>query len=381
MGDFSGSLASERKYLGGIAAGDGKFRAITMNKTSILKTGLDLLFYSGLSNAFAAPCRGIGAIFMLHHIHPGADEPGGFAPNAELEVTPEFLAEVIRFAKVSGYDLISLGDAVERLKSGNSGERPFAVFTIDDGYRDNHEHAWPVFRELNCPFTIFISPAITDGVCELWWRGLEALIAGTPHLSVDVGDQHFELDTLSDAQKTHAFDKLYWPVRQLPEQHQRAWIRTICADHGISMDALCRSAAMTWDEVRDIASDPLCTIGAHTINHYAVARLDPADVIAEAEQSRDRIEQELGTRPDFFAYPYGDETSAGPRDFELIRQAGFTAAVTTRKGMMFPEHKDHLTALPRVSLNGGYQKLRYVDVLLSGTAFAIWNGFKRVKAA
>jgi hypothetical protein len=34
-----------------------------------------------------------------------------------------------------------------------------------------------------------------------------------------------------------------------------------------------------------------------------------------------------------------------------------------------------------LSLNGGFQKIRYVDVLMSGTAFALWNGFKRVNAA
>ena len=82
--------------------------------------------------------------------------------------------------------------------------------------------------------------------------------------------------------------------------------------------------------------------------------------------------------PDVFAYPYGDPTSAGPRDFDLIREAGFAAAVTTRKGLVFSAHKDHLTALPRLSLNGVYQKLRYVDVLLSGTAFALSNRFKHV---
>ncbi len=345
-----------------------------MNRTSILRTSLDLLFYSGLSHAFAAPCRGAGAIFMLHHIRPGADEQDEFAPNAELEVTPEFLAEVIRFARNCGYDLISLGEAVDRVTNGQTGDKPFAVFTIDDGYLDNFEHAWPVFKEYDCPFTIFISPAIIDGVCELWWRGLEAVIAGTPHLSITIDDQHFDLDTTTDSQKTQAFEKLYWPVRQLPEHEQRTWIRNLCQSQGVNIDALCRSVAMTWGHVREIAADPLCTIGAHTVNHYAVARLEPSEVIREAEMSRERIEQEIGTRPDLFAYPYGDETSAGERDFELIRQAGFKAAVTTRKGMIFPAHRDHLTGLPRVSLNGGYQKLRYVEVLLSGTAFAIWNG-------
>ena len=42
---------------------------------------------------------------------------------------------------------------------------------------------------------------------------------------------------------------------------------------------------------------------------------------------------------------------------------------------------DHLTALPRVSLNGNYQYTRVLPVLTSGAATAMWNGFRRVDAA
>ena len=97
--------------------------------------------------------------------------------------------------------------------------------------------------------------------------------------------------------------------------------------------------------------------------------------------SADRIAQELGKRPVHFAYPYGDPGSAGPRDFALAKNAGFATAVTTRKGMLFPGHKDHLTALPRVSLNGDYQSLTYTALYLSGAPFALWNGFQQVNAA
>ena len=55
--------------------------------------------------------------------------------------------------------------------------------------------------------------------------------------------------------------------------------------------------------------------------------------------------------------------------------------MTTRPGMIFPESAAHLTALPRVSLNGNYQDARILPVLTSGAATAMWNGFRRVDAA
>jgi peptidoglycan/xylan/chitin deacetylase (PgdA/CDA1 family) len=82
-----------------------------------------------------------------------------------------------------------------------------------------------------------------------------------------------------------------------------------------------------------------------------------------------------------FSYPVGDPTSAGPREFRLAGELGFKTAVTTRPGLLFPGHRDQLMALPRISLNGEQQQLRYVRVLLSGAATAVWNGFRRVHAA
>jgi peptidoglycan/xylan/chitin deacetylase (PgdA/CDA1 family) len=81
------------------------------------------------------------------------------------------------------------------------------------------------------------------------------------------------------------------------------------------------------------------------------------------------------------AYPYGDKLAAGIREFRLARAAGYKTAVTTRPGMIFPESADHLTALPRVSLNGNYQDARILPVLTSGAATAMWNGFRRIDAA
>jgi hypothetical protein len=55
--------------------------------------------------------------------------------------------------------------------------------------------------------------------------------------------------------------------------------------------------------------------------------------------------------------------------------AGFK--ITTQKGVLFRAHRPHLTALPRVSLNGDYQSLTYTALDLSGARFALWNKFQQ----
>jgi peptidoglycan/xylan/chitin deacetylase (PgdA/CDA1 family) len=108
---------------------------------------------------------------------------------------------------------------------------------------------------------------------------------------------------------------------------------------------------------------------------------DEAAVRFEMEMSRSVLLAALGRRPEHLAYPVGDPTSAGPREFRIAAELGFKTATTTRPGVLFKAHRDHLTALPRLSVNGDFQRQRYLDVLMSGAATAMWNGFRRVNAA
>jgi len=84
------------------------------------------------------------------------------------------------------------------------------------------------------------------------------------------------------------------------------------------------------------------------------------------DMSRTLIEAALGIRLAHLSYPVGDKTSAAARELRIAGELGFKTAVTTRPGVLFPLHCNHLMALPRISLNGDHQALRYVRVLLSG---------------
>jgi peptidoglycan/xylan/chitin deacetylase (PgdA/CDA1 family) len=347
-------------------------------RADILKPGMKALYYSGVYRLLAPFAEGIGMIFMLHQVSP--KRHGEFSPNRGLMVTPEYLDAVLSDVKQARLDIVSLDEARSRITSGDTSNR-FACFTLDDGYKDNLEYAYPVFSKHKAPFTIYVPSDYPDGKGELWWVGLEEVIASASEIKFKTGNDTARLRCVTVEEKSTAFERIYNHYRNQDTEAQRGLISGLCDAHGVDMGALCRDLIMTWDEIRKLAADPLVTIGAHTVAHHALAKLPEQSVRDEMKLGADRIKKELGAWPEHFSYPYGSPDSAGPREFSIARELGFKTAVTTRKGVLFPEHVDHLTALPRVSLNGEYQSSVYTRLYMTGAPFALWNRFRRVNAA
>jgi peptidoglycan/xylan/chitin deacetylase (PgdA/CDA1 family) len=343
----------------------------------VISSGFNVLNATGLHRLAATFTRGRGAILMFHHVRPWGRQD--FAPNRLLEITPDFFEIVLQTVRESGFEIVPLDTALGHLeRPAGEGEKPFVVLTFDDGYRDNRDHALPIMRRHNAPFTLFVTTGFADRTARLWWLELEEAIRALPHLSLDIDGQRVELPAGSAAEKQAAFQSLYWMLRPGPEERMLAVISSLCAQAGIDTGALAARYCMDWSELRDYAADPLCTIGAHTLTHPMLAKHDADFARREVADSKAIIERELGREVKHFAYPVGDPGSAGPREFALAAELGFRSGVTTRPGMVFDEHAPHLLALPRLSVNGTWQQKRYLEVLLSGAPFALWNRGRKV---
>ena len=347
-------------------------------KSEVLKSGLRALYYSGAHHILAPFSQGIGLIFMLHQV--SNERPSPFEANRGLMVTPQFLDLVIDEVKQAGIDIVSLDEAYERIRTRGSDKR-FACFTLDDGYRDNLLQAYPVFTKHRAPFAIYVPSDYPDGRGEIWWFAVEQVILSRDEIEINARGGVERIAAKTDAEKQHAFRRIYAHLRDMDEDRARRTVSCMCASTGIDMEQLSTELVMTWDEIRELNADPLVTIGAHTKSHFALSRLPEERAREEIRRGADRLEEEMGVRPDHLSYPYGKANSAGPREFRIAAELSFKTAVTTRKGVIFPEHADHLTALPRVSLNGDYQSKAFTRLLMSGAPFALWNGFRKVNAA
>jgi peptidoglycan/xylan/chitin deacetylase (PgdA/CDA1 family) len=348
-------------------------------KHAILRTGLEALYFTGGHFWLRPWLGGVGAILTLHHVRPAGGSD--FRPNQLLEVTPRFLEAAIKRVRRSGLDLVSLDEMHRRLSTGDLARR-FACFTFDDGYRDVLQYAYPILKKHDVPFAIYVPTSFPDRLGELWWLVLEVVIARNDRIGLVIDGEDRRFDCRTAEEKRDLYEAIYWWLRGLStEDALRHAVRDLAARYQVDVAAICTQFCMTWAELEELAADPLVSIGAHTVNHVRLAKVSADEARREMRMSATVIEAALGKRPRHLSYPVGDKTSAGPREFAIARELGFATAVTTRPGVLFAEHREHLTALPRISLNGEYQQPRYVRVLLSGAATALWNGFRRVDAA
>jgi peptidoglycan/xylan/chitin deacetylase (PgdA/CDA1 family) len=347
-------------------------------RNTVIRAGLEALYFSGAHYLLRPIFAGVGAIFMLHHVRPSHDAE--FQPNHHLEVDPEFLRAMLAHLRTLDIDIVTMDEAHARLSQRNFARR-FACFTFDDGYRDNRDFALPVMREFDAPLTVYVASDFAEAG-RLWWVALERVIAKASAIEAPIGGMVTRFDTSTAAAKQATFDRLHDWLRGLPSEHDvEREISALCTRYDVDETTIARDLCMSWDELKAFADDSLVTIGAHTITHCNLAKQSEATATFEMVTGRIRIEAALQRPVHHLAYPYGDRIAAGTREFTLARAAGFKTAVTTRPGMLFPESAGHLTALQRVSLNGNYQDERVIPVLTSGAATAVWNGFRRIDAA
>lgn len=341
----------------------------------VRKLALNVARFSLLAPLASRFYGGLGAILMLHRVSELPSRSIG--ANRHLTVTPAFLDSVLGEIRKLGYVFVSMDEAVERVRK--PGRERFVAITADDAYRDNVTEALPIFERHEAPFTIYVAPGLTEGRAVLWWDILEEVVSrqSTVYLRTRRGPMVFDCSTCALKIRTNAEIHDYL-TREVAEEDQLAVITDLAHASGVDPRDMGRDVLMDWHEIRRASSHPLITIGAHSVHHYNLMRLTEEKARNEIEGSARILEIELGRTPHHMAYPYGYASAVGAREVRLAREAGYVSAVTTRHGLLQAEHAAHLHSLPRISINGRYQRVGHVGTMLSGITTPIANRGRRV---
>ena len=321
-----------------------------------------------LLSPLGAPLRrryqGLGTILVYHRVIPNGTDMSHFSPQSGLAVSEQAFREQMELISRE-YSPISLGQAVAILEGDQSQrQKPFVVVTFDDGYQDNLELALPILEEFQIPATIFVTSGFIDRSHHAWWLHTGSIIKAVELLDFSWRGQDYYFTCETVEEKQRVFERVDKIMKVLPLEEQVALLDVIERSAEVCPSFV--DEFLTWEQVRTLYRHPLITIGAHTVSHAPLAACSAVDLGAELGRGRDRINEELGEEPLFFAFPYGQKEECSQREFQASELAGFKAAVTTRPGHIQTEHRRAMHALPRLAVDYFMTLSDVRELVLSG---------------
>jgi peptidoglycan/xylan/chitin deacetylase (PgdA/CDA1 family) len=246
----------------------------------------------------------------------------------------------IRWLK-SWFNVLPLDQAIDRLNDQTLPARA-ATITFDDGYADNCTVAMPILRDHGLAATFFIATGYLDGG-RMWNDTVVEAVrhCGKPRL--DLSAQGLGVHELkSEVAMRQAIISILNEVKYRDPLERLKAVDHITAVAGVNLPT---DLMLTSEQVRSMRRAGML-IGAHTVTHPILARLNAEQAFREISDSKLFLESLIQERVGFFAYPNGKPNhDYRAVDAEIVRGLGFDAAVTTAWGVADAECD--LMQLPR----------------------------------
>jgi peptidoglycan/xylan/chitin deacetylase (PgdA/CDA1 family) len=260
------------------------------------------------------------------------------------QVSIEQLEESIKLIQ-KHYTFITMAEAISMLSGTEPLRENCVVVTFDDGYRNNLTHAWPILRSYKVPGIVFVAVGAVDGRECFWFDRLDYAVqqyVASGGRDIQLGDERIQIDASTRDRLRTSIKSIIFKIKGLSGSEAETMAiaeKTIAGLEqltGKSLNDLVETdpwcGVMSWDDVK-AAGDSGLHIGSHTIGHARLSRLNESEIRWQLAESKRKIEDSMGQSCDFFCYPNGSYNQDAPG---LVREAGYSAAVTVQEGINYP---------------------------------------------
>ncbi len=238
-----------------------------------------------------------GEIWCLHRV---VAERSKFPSNKELEITPDYLDNLIAQYKDYGFQFVPIDEIVGKIdvKTYDLRRKQRINISFDDGFRDIYENAFPIFIKHNIPFTIYLVGNFPNGTSDLWWIQLERMSNG-------------DVEAYESLMK-----ECYRSERNMRDlMHERT--------NSFPDPVLCKELSLSWEQLQEMVASGLCTVGSHSMTHPGLTRIDLGVARWELMESKKMIESHLPGKVRHFSYPHSMENA---KIQALLKECGYESA-------------------------------------------------------
>ena len=291
-----------------------------------------LLFYSGILHLVLAAYRRIkkrhlGVILFYHRFKEKNEATAPY----KLHIK-SFERQMLHLKR--WYNVITLDKLVENIKNGGNLSHLSVVITIDDGFKDNYDLAYPILKGLNLPATIFLTSGFINTQKAPWVDEIGIALAKTQLDNLYVpqlfGDQVVAIS--SNEQKAETLHRIYKKLLYLEHNTKVDLVDTLLSILNKKGDLRAHERIMlNWKEIKKMSQNNI-SFGSHTLTHPTLSKMGPEDAMFEIIESKRIIEKELGACVRHFAIPNGQNEDFTEALREFCKNGLFDSIATTNFG-------------------------------------------------
>lgn len=266
-------------------------------------------------------CRNRPRILMYHRF---SESPAkGWSCSAIFERQVQYIRD--------NYNSYSLAEIIQFRREHGRWPKDAIVITVDDGYRDFYQYAYPILMKYKMPATLFVTTGFVEGDTWLWPDKITWLLNQVDQFpdSFSFCDFQVEAGPLNAESRPIYWQKLVDYALSLPDADKHLFIYHLAGflENDIPYSIPSEFAPVSWDELAEVQRHGI-EVGGHTISHPSLGRVDEQQAEREIFGCFSKLREKLGDRPRTFCYPNGQ-----PEDFQaflpkIVERSGFLGAVT-----------------------------------------------------
>ncbi len=267
--------------------------------------------------------------------------------DGSLYMPRDLFAARMRALKESGANVLPLGEAVERLYSGDLPDRSVAL-TFDDGAYDFARQAFPVIADYGFPVTLYLTTFYThfnrpvfDVICSyLLWKGRASAV----DLQALTGES-LTFNLSSDAARAEALAALHRFARAegLSAEEKDALAAGLAKRLGLDYEGLSARRVMLLLRPEEVSGLSAAGVDVQLHTHRHRVPLSRELFRREIEDNRASIRGMTGREAEHFCYPSG---VYDPAVFPWLEELGVRSATTCDTG--YASRESGRLLLPRL---------------------------------
>jgi peptidoglycan/xylan/chitin deacetylase (PgdA/CDA1 family) len=298
-----------------------------LRRSQAKQMGLEWMGRLGIFLACLEMTKRRTRILMYHRF---SDDEG------DEEKTPRSVFEEEIGCAKKRFRFMDMEEYLERVRNGREVPHKTAIVTVDDGYRDFYEIAYPALRKHAVPATVFLTTDFIDGKGWLWTDIIRYALKQTTKdgLTLEIGGRVREMPIRNEQEKRRASHTLGEECKTLSLRDRTVTLEKLLEMLRVELPARPTDdfAPLTWAEVIEMHRDGI-SFGAHTCSHPILTRVTREQALYEIAESKRRIKEKLGRQVVSFCYPNGLESDYDAELKGIVETQGFWGATTAVYGM------------------------------------------------